>query len=58
MPDALVNFRLDDEDRTLLEACCAKEKLKKSDILRRALRLYAVSIGVGPEPEKPKPRKR
>lgn len=39
-------IRLDAEDRALLEACSAAEKLTKSDIMRRALRAYAKTIGV------------
>jgi len=39
-------IRLDAEDRALLEACVKAEKLSKSDILRRALRAYAKTIGV------------
>lgn len=51
MPDPL-GLRLDDEDRALLDACVAAEKLSKSDILRRALRMYAKAIGVTPQPKR------
>jgi hypothetical protein len=54
MPDPLLSFRFDAEDRALLDACAAKEKLTKSDILRRALRDYASKLGVTAEPERPK----
>jgi hypothetical protein len=57
MPDRLIALRLDDEDMALLDACCAKEKLTKSDILRRGLRAYAASLGVEPE-RQPRRRKR
>ncbi|MEB2314114.1 MAG: hypothetical protein OZ921_15350 [Sorangiineae bacterium] len=49
MPEPLIALRLDAEDRALLEACVRTEKLTKSDILRRALRLYARELGVTPE---------
>ena len=45
-------FRLDNEDRALLEACSRAEKLTKSDIVRRAIRQYARALGVEPEPPK------
>ncbi len=46
MVDPHIGLRLDKEDRALLDACSAKEKLSKSDILRRALREYAARLGV------------
>jgi hypothetical protein len=46
MPEPHIGLRLDAEDRAILEACSAREKLSKSDILRRALRAYATSLGV------------
>jgi hypothetical protein len=62
MPERLLNIRMDDEDRAVLDACAAAEKLTKSDILRRALRAYAKSLGVTVEPEprrqKPKPKRK
>lgn len=54
MPDPLLSFRFDADDRALLEACSAHEKLSKSDIVRRALREYAAKLGVAPEPKRPK----
>lgn len=48
MPE-LFNIRLDDEDRALLDACAAKDKLSRSDVIRRALRAYAETIGAKPE---------
>jgi hypothetical protein len=59
MPDPLIGLRLDAEDLALLEACCTKEKLTKSDVLRRALRAYAESIGATPEKRpRPKPKRK
>jgi uncharacterized protein (DUF1778 family) len=63
MTDPLIALRLDPEDRALLEGCAAREKLTKSDILRRALRAYAATLGVTPEPaprvrSKPKPKRK
>lgn len=48
MPDPIMALRLDEEDRALLDACVAVEKLTKSDVLRRALRAYAKHLGVTP----------
>ena len=42
----LINVRLDDEDRALLQAVVAHEKLTRSDIIRRAIREYAARLGV------------
>lgn len=56
MPEPHIGLRLDDEDRALLEACAAREKLSKSDILRRALRAYAAGLGVTAEPERKRPK--
>jgi uncharacterized protein (DUF1778 family) len=50
MTEPHMAIRLDAEDRALLEACAKTEKLTKSDILRRALRAYAKSIGVTGKP--------
>jgi hypothetical protein len=61
MPEKLLNIRMDDEDRALLDACSAKEKLTKSDILRRALRAYAASLGVTAgvaKPRRSKPKRK
>lgn len=52
MVEPHIGLRLDDEDRAILEAVSAFEKLSKSDVLRRALRAYAQSLGVAPEPAK------
>ncbi len=38
--------RMDAEDRALLEATAAHEKLTMSDIIRRAVREYAARLGV------------
>lgn len=42
----LFNFRLDEEDRALLDALAAAEKLTRSDVLRRAMRMYAAQLGI------------
>ncbi len=42
----LFNVMLDEEDRALLDACAAKDKLTRSDVVRRAVRAYAQQIGV------------
>jgi uncharacterized protein (DUF1778 family) len=52
MTDPHIGLRLDDEDRALLDAVAAHEKLTRSDILRRALRAYAKDLGVTVEPVK------
>jgi Ribbon-helix-helix protein, copG family len=57
MPEPLLSFRFDAEDRALLDACSAHEKLTKSDIVRRALREYAAKLGVTAEEPKPQRRK-
>jgi hypothetical protein len=57
MPEKLLNLRLDAEDRALLEACSAKEKLTKSDVMRRALRDYAAKLKVA-VPTRKNPRRR
>lgn len=57
MAEPLFNFKLDGEDRALLEACSQHEKLTKSDILRRALRAYAEHLGVRVE-KRPKPKRK
>lgn len=56
MPEPHIGLRLDEEDRALLEACAAAEKLSKSDILRRALRAYAANLGITSKPEKRRAR--
>lgn len=63
MTDPLIALRLDAEDRALLDECAKREKLTKSDILRRALRAYATSLGVTTESparpkSKPKPKRK
>lgn len=58
MPEPHFAIRLDAEDRALLEAAAAKEKLTLSDTMRRAIRTYALSLGVQAEPPKRGRRKR
>ena len=47
-----VALRLDDEDLELLKRTCAAEKLTRSDVIRRAIRAYAKTLGV----EQPSPK--
>lgn len=54
--DPLFSFRLDAEDRALLDAVSAHEKLTKSDVLRRGLREYAARLGVKVKPPR-RPKK-
>ncbi len=58
MVEPHIGLRLDSEDRAILEAVSAHEKLSKSDVLRRALRAYALTLGVTPESTKRKKPKR
>ena len=44
-----VALRLDPEDLELLKRASATEKLNRSDVLRRALRQYAKSLGIEPK---------
>ncbi len=41
-----VSARLDPEHVALLDACCEAERLRRTDIIRRALRHYAEHLGV------------
>jgi hypothetical protein len=52
MTEPHIGLRLDAEDRAVLEACSKHEKLSKSDILRRALRAYAASLGLEAKPKR------
>lgn len=56
MSDPLIALRLDAEDMALLEACCRVEKLGKSDIMRRGLRMYAARLGVTERPKRTRPK--
>lgn len=49
--EADVRLQLDAEDTRTLDTACRVEKLPRTEILRRALRQYARSIGAEPEPE-------
>jgi len=49
-------FRITPEDRALLEAVAAKDRLPMAAVLLRALRFYAEHIGV--KVPKPKARRR
>jgi hypothetical protein len=55
MPDSeMVSVVLDGEDLELVRALMDKEKLSRSDVLRRAIRSYAQQLGVR-LPKKRKP---
>ena len=48
------------DDLALLEALEQFERLKRSDIVRRAVRAYAIQMGVADDqgrPKRPKPKK-
>jgi hypothetical protein len=50
-PSPNVDLRLDREDKALLNALILHEKLTRSDVLRRAIRQYAKTLGVTPSPK-------
>lgn len=45
-PSPNVVLRLDAEDKKIVNALIAAEKLNRSDVIRRAIRYYAKSLGV------------
>lgn len=47
-----VSVRLEGEDVQTLAALVAEERLSKSDIIRRALRIYAEKLGLLTKPKK------
>ena len=46
MASKVVAAMFENDDLQLLEGCVERERLKKSDILRRAVRHYAEHLGV------------
>ena len=50
--DSIVHVKVDREDGELIRALMAAEKLKKGDIIRRAVRAYAKQLGITAEPPK------
>jgi hypothetical protein len=51
MPErTIVGVRLEPEELALLEAVAAHEERSRSDVLRRALKAYAESLGVKVKP--------
>lgn len=54
--DSVFNFRIDAEDRALLDAVSEFDKLSRGDVLRRALRAYAAQLGVKVPKVEPKKR--
>lgn len=47
--ESIVHVKIDKEDGALIKALMAAEKLKKGDIIRRAVRAYAKQLGIQPE---------
>lgn len=45
-------LKLDEEDAGLLARAAEVDKLTRTEVLRRALRLYAKQLGVKPAPAK------
>jgi len=44
------DVRLDEDDNELMNRLVMKEKLSKAEIMRRALRVYAKSVGLEETP--------
>lgn len=49
--------RLSEDERAMLEAMAEHEERNIGDVIRRALRAYAVQLGVAPKREPAAPRK-
>ncbi len=47
-----INVKIDPEDLVLVKQLMAAERLRKSDIVRRALRAYAKQLGIEVQPAK------
>jgi hypothetical protein len=45
------------DEYEVLVACSEQEKLRRADIVRRAVRAYAKQIGVRVEPKRPKQKR-
>ena len=45
-PSPNVVLRLDAEDKKIVNALIAAEKLNRSDVIRRAIRAYAKQLGI------------
>ena len=48
----MVSARFERDDLETLEALMAKERLSRSDVIRRAVRAYAEKLGVLPKRKK------
>jgi hypothetical protein len=48
----VVCVRFDHDDHRLLDALVEMERLKRSDVIRRAVRAYAARLGVKPKKKK------
>ncbi len=53
-----IGIRFTPEELELLDALAAKEERNRSDVVRRAVRAYAESLGVKAKPSKKAPAKR
>lgn len=45
------------DDLAVLDALADHERLRRSDIIRRAVRAYAKQLGINVEPKRPKPKR-
>ena len=48
----IVGIRLDPDELALLDAVAAAEERSRSDVVRRAIRAYAASLGVEVKPKR------
>jgi len=48
-PSPNVIVRMDADDKKILNQLIAFEKLNRSDVIRRAVRFYAKSLGIDPK---------
>ncbi|GEM_PF-1852575 len=46
--ERFLHVKVDEDDLALVKQLMAAEKLRKSDILRRAIRAYAKQLGIEP----------
>lgn len=53
----IVSVKLEPADLALLERLEQVERLRRSDVIRRALRAYAAQLGLGTPKRRTKPRK-
>jgi len=53
-----ISVKFPPDDLALLEACARAERLKRSDVVRRAVRAYAEVLGVNGNRERPRQRRK